>query len=121
MTGAVMQRERGVSMIGFLFVAIVMMVVALLAFRMVPAYIEYYTIQRALENALTEARDPTLANVRQAMGRKLNADYADAVSAQDVELTRNGNSITASVSWQKRLPLVSNVSLLLDFDASATR
>ncbi len=38
-------------MIGFLFVAAVVLVVALLAFRMIPAYIEYYTIQKALESA----------------------------------------------------------------------
>ena len=44
-----------------------------------------------------------------------------SVSAKDVEVTRTGNTITASVSWQKKLPLVSNVSLLLDFDATSSR
>jgi len=108
-------------MIGFLFVAAVLMVVALLAFRMIPAYIEYYTIQKALETTLAEVSDPTVANFRKAMERRLNADYADAVSARDVDLTKNGNTITASVSWEKKLPLVQNVSLLLEFDASASR
>jgi hypothetical protein len=55
------------------------------------------------------------------MDRKLSADYADAVTAKDVAVTKSGNVTTASVSWQKVLPLVSNVSLLLDFDASASR
>jgi len=113
--------QRGLSLLGFLFVAAVVLIAALLAFRMVPAYIEWYTVQRALEAAVKDASDPTLNNIRRAMERKLNADYADAVSARDVEVTRSGNIITASVSWQKKLPLVSNVSLLLDFDASATR
>jgi Tfp pilus assembly protein PilE len=114
-------RQRGLSMIGFLFVAAVLMIVALLAFRMIPAYIEYYTIQKALENALADTNDPSLANVRKAMERRLNADYADAVSARDVAVNKNGNTITASVSWEKKLPLVQNVSLLLEFDASASR
>ena len=43
--------QRGLSMIGFLFVAAVVLVVAMVSFRMIPAYIEYYTIQRALEGA----------------------------------------------------------------------
>jgi hypothetical protein len=115
------RRQAGLSMTGFLFVAAVMVVVALLAFRTVPAYIEYYTIQRALENALHEAPEPTLANVRRGMERKLNADYADAVTAKDVELSRSGNQIIASVSWERKLPLVYNASLLLEFDARATR
>ena len=108
-------------LLGFLFVAAVVLIGALLAFRMVPAYIEWYTVQRALDAAVKDATDPTLNNIRRSMERKLNADYADAVSARDVEVTRTGNTITASVSWQKKLPLVSNVSLLLDFDATSSR
>ncbi|MFO1324066.1 MAG: DUF4845 domain-containing protein [Burkholderiales bacterium] len=121
MTSKRQRAQRGLSMVGFLFVAAVLLVVALLAFRMIPAYIEYYTVQRALENALVETNDPTLANVRRLVERKLDADYADAVTAKDVEVVRNGNNVTASVSWDRKLPLVHNVSLLLEFEARATR
>ena len=113
-------RQRGLSMIGFLFVAAVLLVIALLAFRMIPAYIEYYTIQKALEAAVADS-DLTTAGVRRAMDRKLSADYADAITPKDVAVTKQGNTVTASASWQKILPLVSNVSLLLEFDASASR
>ena len=122
MTGARMRRTQlGLTMIGFLFVAAVVLVVALLAFRMIPAYIEWYTIQKALDSTIKEVSEPTLPAIRRAMDRKLSADYADAIQAKDVEVTRQGNVITASVSWQRKLPLVSNVSLVLDFDASASR
>src|SRR5262245_1371633 len=110
--------QRGLSLIGFLFVAAVVLVVALLACRLIPAYIEYDTIQKALDDTLRETNDPTLANFRRALDRKLAIDYADAVQSKDVEISKSGNTITASVSWQKKLPLVYNVSLLLDFDAS---
>ena len=113
--------QRGLSMIGFLFVAAVVLVVAMVSFRMIPAYIEYYTIQRALEGALADSNDLSVATIRRAMDRRLAADYADAVAAKDVEVTKTGNAITASVSWQKQLHMVGNVSLLLEFDASATR
>ena len=42
------ERQRGLSMLGFLFVAAVVIVVALVGFRMVPAYIEFYSVQKAL-------------------------------------------------------------------------
>jgi hypothetical protein len=113
--------QAGLSLMGFLFVAAVVLVCALLAFRTIPAYIEYFTVQKALDNVLREVPEPTLANVRRAMERKLNADYVDAVYAKDVEISKNGNQIVASVSWQKKLPLLYNASLLLEFDASASR
>lgn len=113
--------QRGVSLIGFIFVTAVVLVVALLAFRTIPAYIEWYTIQKALTEAMADTNDPTLNNIRRAMDRKLSADYADAVSPKDIEVRREGNTIIAYVAWEKRLPLVHNASLLLDFEASASR
>jgi hypothetical protein len=114
-------RQRGLSMLGFLFVAAVVLAVALLAFRMVPAYIEYFTIQKALDGALADSNDLSVTSIRKAMDRRLSADYADAISAKDVDVTKSGNTITASVSWEKKLPVVKNVSILLEFDASASR
>jgi hypothetical protein len=115
------RRPRGLTMIGFLFVVVVLVVVALLAFRMIPSYIEHYTIQKVLEGALADSNDLSVVTIRRAVDRRLAADYADAIVGKDVEVSRVGNAITASVSWQVKLPLVSNVSLLLDFDASASR
>jgi Tfp pilus assembly major pilin PilA len=113
--------QRGLSMIGFLFVAAVVLVTAMIAFRMIPSYIEYYTVQKALEGALADSNDLSTATIRRAMDRRLAADYADVVVGKDVDVTRDGNKITASVGWEKRLPLVSNVSILLDFYATASR
>ena len=118
---AMRPRQRGVSILGFLFVLAVILVVALLAFRMIPSYIEYYTVQKALEAAVTEVRDPTVRNIRNFVEGRISADYVDSVSAKDVEVTKSGNTITASVSWEKKLPLVHNVSLLMEFNAEASR
>jgi len=118
---AMQRRQRGLSMIGFLFVVVVVLVVALLAFRMIPSYIEYYTVQKSLEEAMAEIKDPNVLNVRRFVERKLSADYVDSVSSKDVEVTKSGNVITASLSWEKKLPLVHNVSLLMEFEASASR
>ena len=118
---AIPRNQVGISMIGFLFVVAVILVVALLAFRMIPAYIEYYTVQKALESAISETNEPNLTNIRRGVDRKLGADYVDSVSAKDVEVSRVGNTITAYVNWEKKLPLVHNVSLLMEFNASASR
>ncbi|HTQ01364.1 MAG TPA: DUF4845 domain-containing protein [Casimicrobiaceae bacterium] len=115
------ETQRGLTLIGFLLVCAVVLIGALLAFRMIPAYIEWYTVQKALDAAIRDTNDPSVGNIRRSVERKLNADYVDAVYAKDVEVTRNGNTITAAVSWQKKLPLVANVSLVIDFDASASR
>jgi Tfp pilus assembly protein PilV len=115
-------QQRGVSMIGFLFVAAVVVVVAMLGFRVTPAYIEQYSIQRALEQALIDAKDlNSAAEVRAAFQKRADAGYIESVNAKDIEVTKTRNEITASVSWTRKLHLVANASLFLEFEATATR
>ena len=113
--------QRGLSMIGFLFVAAVIVIFAVVGFRMVPSYVEYYTIQSAVSKSLRDSPDPSPAVVRRSFDKYIAADYIDSVTASDLQVAKEGNVITASVSWQKQLHMVGNVSLLLDFDVVAQR
>ena len=114
-------RQRGLTIIGFLLVAAVVIIFVVVGARMVPAYIEYYSVQKSLEKALREAREPNLIEVRRGFDRYLSTDYIQSVRPSDLELTKDGNVVTASVAWTRILPLVANVSLYLEFDARASR
>ena len=113
--------ERGLSMTGFLFTTIVVIVVALVAFRVGPSYIEYFTVQKALDQTMSEIAVPTAPNIRNALERRLNVDYVDSVRGSDVLVGREGNSIVATLSWQKILHMIGNASILLDFEVRSTR
>jgi hypothetical protein len=115
-------RQRGLSMIGFLFVAVVVVACVLIGFRVLPAYIEYYSVTQALERALMDAKDlNSAAEIRAAFQKRADAGYIDSVTGKDIEIVKNKNEITASATWSRKLPLVANASIWLDFEASATR
>jgi len=115
-------RQRGLSMLAFLFVTVVVLIVAMLGFRVLPAYIEYYSVQKALEQALHDAKDlNSTAEVRNAFQKRADAGYIESVQGRDVEVIKTRNEVTASASWTRKLPLVANASLLLEFEASATK
>ena len=115
-------RQRGLSIIGFLFVAAVVIVIVMVGFRVMPAYIEYYSIQKALEQSLHDAKDlNSAAEIRNAFQRRADAGYIESVSAKDLEIAKTKNEVTASVGWTRKLPMVANASILLEFEASATR
>lgn len=116
------QGQRGITMIGFIFVAAVVLAAAMIGFRTLPSYIEYFSVQKTLKNTLQNARDGvTLTEFRRSFDLQAAADYIDSVRGSDIELTKEGNAIVASATWQKKLPLVGNVSLLLDFDVSVSK
>ena len=114
-------RQRGLTLWGFLFVAAVVLIGALIAFRVIPAYIEYFSVQKALQGALADSRDLTKADIRRLVEKRIGADYIDSVNASDIDVTKSGNVTTVSVSWQTKLHMVGNASVVLDFDASASR
>jgi len=115
------RNERGITILGFLFVAAVVVIFALVGFRVMPAYIEYFAVQKALQQALEDAPDGNIGEVRRGFDRKTSAGYIESVQPRDVQVSRQNNRITASVSWQRVLPMIGNASILLDFDATASR
>ena len=116
-------RQRGLTMTGFIFTTIVVVAAVMIGFRTMPSYIEYFTVKKILTQILdsTQGGPVTLVDVRRAFDRRSGADYVESVTASDVELQKNGNQVTLTAAWTKTLHLVGNVSLLLDFEASATK
>jgi Domain of unknown function (DUF4845) len=115
-------QERGLSIVGFLFVAAMVVCFVMIGFRLTPAYIEYFSIQKALEQAIADTKDlNSAAEVRAAFQKRADAGYIESVRGTDIDVVKTRNEVTASATWTRKLPLVGNVSLFLDFDASATR
>ena len=108
-------------MTGFLFTTVVVIIFALIAFRVGPSYIEYFTVQKALDQTLLEVQNPTISEIKRSMDRRLSADYVDSVNAGEVIVGREGNLIVATLSWQKILHMVGNASILLEFEVRSTR
>ena len=114
-------RQRGLTIIGFLLVAAVVIIFALVGFRVLPAYIEYFTVQKALEQTLADQSNVTPQDIRRSLERRIDADYVDSVRASDVTVSKEGNQVVASLEWQKVLHMVGNASILLEFQAIARR
>ena len=116
------RRQGGLSMLGFLFVAAVVIVCVMVGFRVMPAYIEWYSVTKALEQALVDTKDlNSSTEIRNAFQRRADAGYIESVQGRDIEISKLKNEVTASVSWTRKLPLVGNVSLFLEFESTATK
>ena len=115
-------RQGGLTMTGFLFTAIVAVAVVMIGFRMLPPYIEYVTVKKVMAKTLDDAKQGfSLYQFRRDFDLKASADYIDSVKGSDIEVTKEGNNLVATASWTRTLHLVGNVSLLLEFEATATK
>jgi len=115
-------RQRGLTMTGFLLTAIVAVMVVMLGFRVLPPYIEYFTVKKVMAKTLEDSKPGfSLTRFRQDFDLKASADYIDSVQGTDIQVNKEGNALVATATWTKTLHLVGNVSLLLEFEATATK
>ena len=114
-------RQRGLTMFGFLFVALVLVMVALLAMKLVPAYIEFFSVKKILATMGqdSEVRSKSNSEIRSDFSRRAGVGYVTEVKPEDLSIDRRGGIPAISVDYEFRTKLVGNVSLVVDFSASS--
>ncbi len=113
-------RQKGVSLSGLLMVSAVLAVVALLGMKVAPEYIEFFQIKKALKSISNDpSAKASVADVRKAFDRQANIDNINAITAQDLEITKEGGDVVVSFDYERRIPLFANVSLLISFQGSS--
>jgi len=115
-----MKNQRGMSIWEILVLCIGIVLFAIAGLKVTPAYIEYFTVKKAVVGIAQsgEARG-TVADIRRAFDRRAAVDDIDAVKAQDLEITKEGNEVVISFSYTKKIPLFGNLSLWFDFTGSS--
>ena len=106
---------------GVLLLLIAIVFVAIIGMKMVPAYIEYFTIKNAV-TSITQSgqlRNATVADVRKAFDSRANIDDITAVRPGDLEITKDGNEVVVAFAYEKKIPLFSNISVVIDFAGSS--
>jgi hypothetical protein len=96
-------------------------VVALIGFKVLPAYVEYFTLKRVIGDI---AHDMQLQNgsVRDAINafqRRAQIDDISSIKAPDLEITKEANGVSILAAYQRCVPLFSNISVCMDFEATA--
>lgn len=115
-----MRTQGGLSLVGFILVAALVAFAGLVAFRVVPAVIEYYTILKNV-NAIVqggEARGATVADIRKAYDRRASIDDTSSVSGADLDISKDQGEVTIGFSYSRKVNLFGNVNLCLDFEGS---
>ncbi|MEQ1594247.1 MAG: DUF4845 domain-containing protein [Casimicrobium sp.] len=115
-----LKRQRGLSLIGFIFLAAVVAFVMFTAFRCVPAWTEYFSLRKVLQATANEFTvDAQGAAIRNAFDRRASIDDLP-VKGTDLDITKSNGRLGLGVTYQRKVGVAGNMSLLFDFEASAT-
>lgn len=114
-------QQRGVTMIGFLFVAFVLIMVALLGMKLVPAYIEFFSVKKilAVMGQDSDLKSKSNGEIRNDFMKRANVGYVTVVKPEDLSIDRRNGVAVIAADYTFRTKLVGNVSLVVDFSASS--
>jgi hypothetical protein len=112
--------QRGMSMFGILLVCIGMVLVAIGGLKVVPAYIEYFAVKKAVSGIVQsgEAKG-TVADIRRAFDKRAQVDDIQVITGGDLEITKEGSDVVISFAYPKKIPLFGPVSLFFDFTGAS--
>jgi cell division protein FtsL len=115
------RQQRGLTLIGLVLWGIILVFIALLAMKLIPAYTEYFTIQKILRDIGNDPNLKSMSNgeIRDKFSKRAMVDNINTIKATDLEIGRDGGQTVVSAEYQFQTPLVGNVSLLVDFSASS--
>ncbi|MBI1174780.1 MAG: DUF4845 domain-containing protein [Sideroxydans sp.] len=119
---AMQKQQHGLTMSGFLVTAIILIFAAVFAMKLIPAYMQDGEIKHVFEAV---AQDPAMqgASIREiqlAYAKRASVQGIDAVKLDDVDIAKDSGGISLSASYQVKIPLVANISLVLDFNPSSS-
>jgi hypothetical protein len=114
-----MRRQQGVTFVGMVLIGMLIVVVAIIGIRLVPAYIEYATIRSHLRELARspDARGASQAEIMQLFDRRALIDNIRSVTGQDLDIVKDGDDLSLSAVWATKVKLLGNVSACIDFTA----
>jgi len=118
-----MKFQRGLSLNGMVLIGAGLGMVALLAMKAVPPWIEYGNAVKAIKGTATDSslKDASVAQVRAAYGRRADMDDVKSIPPADIDITKEGGELVITFKYEKKVPLFHNVSLVFDFEGSSAK
>lgn len=111
-----LRRQRGVTLFGLLFWAIVVGFVALIGMRVLPTLNEFFTIQKAVNKVAVEGGS-TVPEIRAAFDRQKDIEYSiQSISGKDLDITKENDKIVVRFAYDKEIELVSPVYILIKYE-----
>jgi hypothetical protein len=114
--GSGLARQRGVTLFGLMFWAMLIGFGAYLVIRVFPTVNEYLTIQRAIDT-IAKNQPPTVAEARAAFDRQKDVEYSIvSVTGKDIQVTKENDRVVISFAYDKMIPLYGPVYLLIKYE-----
>lgn len=110
------RHQRGLTLIGLLFWGGVTAVLAVVAMKVFPTVLEYYTVKRVV-NRIAAGNPATVPAARNEFDRATITEYSiQSIKSTDLVISKDGNDkVVIEFAWDKEIDLFGPVYLTIKY------
>lgn len=111
--------QRGLTLFGLVFWALLVGFVGYLAVRVLPTLNEYFTIQRAVDK-IAASSPSTVSEARLAFDKQKSIEYSiESVTGKDLEITKENDKVVIRFAYNKEILVISPVYVLIKYEGKS--
>lgn len=113
-------KTRGITMIGFLIMVIVLGFFAYMVMRLMPMYVEYFGVVKSMEqlNEDPAAAQKSLYELKRDLSLKFSVQYVDDLPPGSITLRHEKGRAILNIHYERRVSFFYNVDMVATFDKS---
>ena len=116
-----MRSQRGITLIGFVFVLAVVGLFAYVGMKVFPIYEQFFSVRSAMKGVSSEpgVADMDPAKIKDLFFRRLYVNYADEdLKPENVKIDHADRGYTMTVNYEVRRPLIADLDIVGKFNES---
>ena len=110
------KHQTGMTFLGLIMVAVVVGFTGIVGAQVVPTFIEYQTILKAVKKAST---GNTVPEVRSIFDKATAIDQISSITAADLGITKENDKVVVSFEYQREIPLGGPAYLVMKYKGSS--
>jgi hypothetical protein len=117
----VRKKQSGLSILTLIFVLAIGGFVAWIGIQSVPPHAEYFSIKRVMADVMKEVGDSgSRAQYAASFDKRAMIDDVKSIKGADLRLEKTTGQTILVAEYEKRVPIVSYINLVFDFQAKAS-
>ena len=115
-------RQRGATFLGIVIILMILGAGLYAGIRLVPVYLEYTKVARALEQVRDEnaTNDTNSQLIRRSLERRWDVEDISSIGWKEIEIDKTAEGFDMIASYEAEQPFVANVYLLVKFDKTVS-
>ena len=113
------RKQGGMTMLGFLITLSVVILFVFCGMKVVPMYIEYYSVKKALASIANEQSASATSKdaIRALFARHLKIDYVKIIKPEMLQIQTTDSGFNLVVDYERREELIANLDVVGRFHA----